>query len=159
MCLPLRPASRIRLQIPGSKAFPPSYVPSPGPARTAALRPQFAFEASKCDFLAFQKSFYFLLPFFSKNCENHGFWLPKTFPKSIQNASKIDVSKNMRFFMDFCWFLVACCKSRTSNFMRPRNVLLAFHKNQVFAFGMRFWSKKLTKNHSKTRPEPFKNRC
>ena len=45
--------------------------------------------------------------------------------------------------------------------MRPRNVLLAFHKNQVFAFGMRFWSKKPTKNPSKTRPEPFKNppRC
>ena len=94
-----------------------------------------------------------------KNCENHRFWLPKTLPKSIQNASKIDVSKNMRFFMDFCWFLVACCKSRTSNFMRPRNVLLAFHRNQVFAFGIRFRSKKRFKNPSKTRPEPFQNRC
>ena len=61
--------------------------------------------------------------------------------------------------MDFCWFLVACCKSRTSNFMRPRNVLLAFHNNRVFAFGLRFWSKKPTKNLPKTRPEPFKNRC
>ena len=31
-------------------------IPSPGPARTAALRPQFALEASKCDFFAFQNS-------------------------------------------------------------------------------------------------------
>ena len=29
----------------------------------------------------------------------------------------------------------------------------------MFAFGMRFWSKKLTKNPSKTRPESLKNRC
>ena len=49
-CLPLRLAFRIRLQIPSSKAFPHPFVPSPGPARTAALRPQFALEASKCDF-------------------------------------------------------------------------------------------------------------
>ena len=91
-----------------------------------------------------------------KNCENHRFWLPKTLPKSIQNASKIDVSKNMRFFMDFCWFLVACCKSRTSNFMRPRSVLLAFHRNQVFAFGIRFRSKKRFKNLPKRGPNPSK---
>ena len=83
----------------------------------------------------------------------------QNYPKSVQNASKIDVSKNMRLFMDLCWFLVACCKSRTSNFMRPRNVLLAFHNHPVFAFGLRVWSKKPTKNFSKTRPEPFKNRC
>ena len=50
LCLPLRPASRIKLQIPSSKAFPHPYIPPPGPARTAALRPQFALEASKCDF-------------------------------------------------------------------------------------------------------------
>ena len=50
-CLPLRLAFRIRLQIPSSKAFHPHpFVPSPGSARTAALRPQFALEASKCDF-------------------------------------------------------------------------------------------------------------
>ena len=35
LCLPLKPASRIRLQIPSSKAFPHPYIPSPGPARTA----------------------------------------------------------------------------------------------------------------------------
>ena len=71
ICLPLRPASRIRLQIPSSSAFPYPFIPSPGSARTAALRPQFAFEASKCDFLAFRKPSYFLYSFFSKNCENH----------------------------------------------------------------------------------------
>ena len=35
LCLPLRLAFRIRLQIPSSKAFPHPYIPSPGPARTA----------------------------------------------------------------------------------------------------------------------------
>ena len=104
MCLPLRPASRIRLQIPGSKAFPHPFVPSPGPARTAALRPQFAFEASTCDFLAFQKSSCFLLAFFSrKTCENQGFGPPKTMPKPSQNAFKIDVPKNIDFFEVFCY--------------------------------------------------------
>ena len=77
-CLPLRLAFRIRLQVPSSKAFPHPYIPSPGPARTAALRPQFALEASKCDFLAFQKSSYFLLPFFlEKNAKIMDFGLPK----------------------------------------------------------------------------------
>ena len=76
--LPLRLAFRIRLQIPSSKAFPHPYIPSPGPARTAALRPQFAFEASKCDFEAFQKSSYFLLPLFlEKIAKIMDFGLPK----------------------------------------------------------------------------------
>ena len=111
-------------------------------------------------FLSLPKIILFFASIFSrKNRENHRFWPPKTLPKPSQNPFKIDVPKNMRFFMDFGCFLVACCKSRTSNFMRPRSVLLAFHNNQVFAFGMRFWSKKPTKNLSKTRPEPFKNRC
>ena len=34
-CLPLRPAFKIRLQIPSSKAFPHPFAPSPGLARTA----------------------------------------------------------------------------------------------------------------------------
>ena len=111
-------------------------------------------------FFCLPKIILFFASIFSrKNCENHGFWPPKTFPKPSQNPFKIDVPKNMRFFMGFCCFFVACCKSRTSNFMRPRSVLLAFHNNQVFAFGMRFWSKKPTKNQSKTTSEPFKNRC
>ena len=111
-------------------------------------------------FCSLPKIILFFASIFSrKNCENHGFWPPKTLPKSIQNASKIDVSKNMRFFMDFCWFLVACCKSRTSNFMRPRNVLLAFHTMQPIAFRTHFRPKKPTKDHSKMRSEPFQNRC
>ena len=86
LCLPLRLAFRIRLQIPSSKAFPHPFVPSPGPARTAALRPQFALEASKCDFFAFQKSSYFLLPFF---LEKIGKIIDFGLPKPSQNPSKI----------------------------------------------------------------------
>ena len=45
---------------------------------------------------------FFASIFYRKNCENHGFWPPKTLPKPSQNPLKIDVPKNMRFFMDFC---------------------------------------------------------
>ena len=37
-----------------------------------------------------------------KKCENHGFWPPKPLPKPSQNPIKIEVPKNMRFFIDFC---------------------------------------------------------
>ena len=37
-----------------------------------------------------------------KKSEKPGFWPPKTIPKSFQNAFKIDVPKNMQFFIDFC---------------------------------------------------------
>ena len=111
-------------------------------------------------FFSLPKIFSFFASIFSrKNTENHGFWAPKTFPKSVPKGSKNDVPKNMRIFMDFYWIFVVCCRSRTLKFMRPRNVLLGFHKNQMFAFGKHFGSEKPIKNHSKTRPEPFKNRC
>ena len=149
--------------MPATSAFPHPFIPSPGPAHTAKPAQKLGvnlFCGLKMRFFCLPKIFLFFASVFSrKNCENHGFWPPKTFPKSIQNASKIDVSKNMRFFMDFCWFLVACCKSRTSNFMRPAIVLLIFHTSQRFAIGTYFWSKKPTKNLPKTKSEPFKNRC
>ena len=94
-----------------------------------------------------------------KKCENRGFWPPKTVPKSIQNASENDVPTNMGFFIDFGSNFAACCKSRTSKFVRPRSVLLTFNTNQLFAFGMHFGSEKPTKNLSKTTSEPFRNRC
>ena len=112
LCLPLRPASRIRLQIPSSKAFPHPFVPSPGPARTAALRPQFALEASKCDFLAFQKSSYFLLPFFlEKNAKIMDFGLPKPSQNPFKMPSKSMSHKTCIFSSIFClfWLFSALC--------------------------------------------------
>ena len=94
-----------------------------------------------------------------KKCENRCFWPPKTIPKSFQNASENDVPTNMGFFIDFGSNFAACCKSRTSKFVRPRSVLLTFNTNQLFAFGMHFGSEKPTKNLSKTTSEPFRNRC
>ena len=38
-------------------------------------------------------------------------------------------------------------------------VLLGFYTIRAFAFGMRFGRQNHAKNHSKTRPGPFKNRC
>ena len=49
-------ASKLSLRFLAHGPTPILIFPSPGPARTAALRPQFALEASKCDFFAFQKS-------------------------------------------------------------------------------------------------------
>ena len=116
-CLPLRPAFRIRLQIPSSKAFPHPFVPSPGPARTAALRPQFALEASKCDFSAFQKSSYFLLPFcFEKIAKIMVFGLPKRSQNPAKIHSKSMSPKTCDFswiFADF-WLLVAKAEPQIS---------------------------------------------
>ena len=83
----------------------------------------------------------------------------KSHPKPVQSPSKIDVPKNMQFLIDFCLFFVACCRSQHQKNVRPRSVLLASHAIQCFAFCMHFWSKKHTKNPSKTRAEPSENRC
>ena len=111
-CLPLRLAFRIRLQIPSSKAFPHPFVPSPGPARTAALRPQFALEASKCDFLAFQKSSYFSLPFFfAKIPKIMDFGLPKPSQNPSQKASKTMSQKTCEFSWIFVGFLLLVARA------------------------------------------------
>ena len=111
-------------------------------------------------FFSLPKIISFFASIFSrKNTENHGFWLPKTLPKSFPKGCKNDVPKNMRIFMDFCWIFVACCKSRTSKFMRPRSVLLMLNQKRILAFRMHFGPKKPTENTSKTTSEPFKNRC
>ena len=68
---------------------PHPFVPSPGPARTAALRPQFALEASKSDFFAFQISSCFLLAFFlEKTAKIEDFGLPKPSPNPLKTPSK-----------------------------------------------------------------------
>ena len=139
--------SPILLFLPPDPHIPPHF------ARNLLLRPQNAiFKPSK-------NLLIFCFHFFSKKSRKSWILVPKTLPKPSQNPLKIDVPKNMRFFMDFCSIFVACCKSRTSKFMRPRSVLLGFHKNQMFAFGKHFGFEKPIKNHSKTKPEPFKNRC
>ena len=79
-----------------------SYTPllfSPGGSRPPQpLRHLCAFcalGAFFCDFLPLRNALQKLL---RKNCENRGFWPPKTLPKPSQNASKNDVPKNI----DFC---------------------------------------------------------
>ena len=58
-------------------------------------------------FLSLPKIILFFASIFSrKNWENHGFWPPKTVPKSSQNAFKNDVPKNMQFLSDFWLILV-----------------------------------------------------
>ena len=80
---------------------------------------------------------------------------PKTVPKSIRNRG----SRNHAKFHRFCSNFVACCKSQTSKFVRPANVLLTFHTMQLFACSTYFGSEKPTKNPSKTTSEPLKNLC
>ena len=94
-----------------------------------------------------------------KNKENAGFWPPKIVPKPLQNRIKIDVPKNIEIFIDFWSISAPRCKSRTLIFVRMAIVLLGFYTIRAFAFGMRFGRQNHAKNHSKTRPGPFKNRC
>ena len=103
---------KIKPQILGKLAFPHPYIPSPGPARTAALRPQFAFEASKCDFLAFQKSSYFWPPFFlEKNAKIMDLGLPKPSRNPSKMPSKSMSRKTRIFSSIFClfWLFSALC--------------------------------------------------
>ena len=93
LCLPLKPASRIKLQIPSSKAFPHPYIPSPGPARTAQpsqkLR-EILFWSLKMRFFSLPKIILFFACVFSRKkmrksriltSQNH----PQTLPKRLQN--------------------------------------------------------------------------
>ena len=57
--------------------------------------------------------------------------------------------------MDFCCLL----QKPNLDFVRMAIVLLGFYTIHAFAFGMRFGNENHAKNPSKTRPEPFKNRC
>jgi hypothetical protein len=41
-----------------------------------------------------------------KNNKSRGFWPPKTLPKPVSKRLKIDVPKNMRFFIDLCFLCV-----------------------------------------------------
>ena len=155
----LKTASKFRLQIHASGSFPPSYVPSPGPARTAALRPQFALEASKCDFLAFQKSFHFLLPFFlEKIAKIDDFGLPKPSQNPFKIHSKSRSQKTCDFssifvqFFSFFW----CSISWKSWFSYKKiTIFKVFTKSVLLQILCSFWPKKPTKNPSKTTSEPF----
>ena len=65
----------------------------------------------------------------------------------------------MRFFNDFGSKKLLLQKGRPLIFAGMASVLLAFHTIQRFAFCVRFGSEKPTKNLSKTKSEPFENRC
>ena len=111
-------------------------------------------------FFCFPKiSLFFATIFSRKNRENHGFCPPKTFPKPSQNPLKSDVPKNMRFFIEFCLKNALLQKRRHRfriGFSYTKWPSGAFLQNP---FRVHFRSKKPTKKPSKTRPEPFKNRC
>ena len=101
--------------------------------------------------------------FTSKKCrkmsENRGFWPPKTLPKPIQNGFKIDVPKNMRFFIEFCSKNALLQKCRHRFRIGFSNTKWLSDTFLYIAFLMYFRLEKPTKNLLKTRPEPFKNRC
>ena len=99
---------------------------------------------------------FFASIFSRKNAENRGCWSPKTLPKSIQNAFKIDVPTNIRFFSDFCSKKPLSQERRPLIFAGRAIVLLAFHTIQCFTFGMHFRSKKPTENLCKTKLELLK---
>ena len=111
-------------------------------------------------FFCLPKIFLFFASVFSrKKCKNQGFWPPKTLPKSIQNAFKIDVSKNMQFFMEICSKNALLQQRRHRFRIGFSNTFCLSGTFLRIAFRMHFGSKKPTKNQSKTTSEPFKNRC
>ena len=81
--------------------------------------------------------------------------IPKTRSKSSQNRSPEKHAIFYRFLSNFCYLLQAL----TSKFRRPSQCFVAFHTFRFFDFRLQFYSKKPTKNPSKTTSEPFKNRC
>ena len=108
-------------------------------------------------FLSLPKIILFFASIFSrKNRENHRFWLPKTLPKPTQNPFKIDVPKNIRFFIEFC-SKNALLQQRQHRFrIGFSNTFCLSGTFLRIAFRMHFGSKKPTKNQSKTTSEPFK---
>ena len=94
-----------------------------------------------------------------KKCENDGFWPPKTLPKWVQNAFKIDVPQNMRFCIDFSSKRLLPQKRRHRFRIGFSNTFCLSDTFLQIAFGMLFSSQKRTKNPSKTMSEPLKNRC
>ena len=79
--------------------------------------------------------------------------------ESTPKPSKINVPKNMRFFTDFCSKNVLLRKRRHQFRIGFYSVFCLLDTFLRFAVRMHFGSEKLTKNASKTRVEPFKNRC
>ena len=105
-------ASKLSLRFLATGPTPILIFPFPGPAQTAALRPQFAFEASKCDFFAFQKSSYFLLSFFlEKIAKIQDFGLPKPSQNPSSMPSKSMSHKTCIFSAIVClfWLFSALC--------------------------------------------------
>ena len=151
---------QIRLQIPSSKAFPHPFVPSPGPARTAALRPQFALEASKCDFFAFQKSSCFLLAFFlEKNAKIKDFDLPKPSPNPPKTPSKSMFQKTSifsRFFATVFVYLLSWKPWKYQFSLGKTTIFKVFAKNVFLQFSCIFGPKNLPKTLPKRSPNDEK---
>ena len=80
------------------------------------------------------------------------FWPPETHPKSIQNAFKIDVPKNMQFSMHFCYFFIFFVSSISWKYVFYLGKIIIF---KVFAKSMllQFSCIFPPKNHLKTFPK------
>ena len=140
---------------PRSPDYPLSISP-PGSAHSAGPTQNLRRTSGGRPFFRFFRLPKRLLKFASKNhrkkCENRGFRLPKTFPKSFQNASEIDVPKNMGFFSDF--------GSKNASLQKCRHQQnIGFFQSEwlsdVFlcvAFCMDFQAQKPSQNLSKTMP-------
>ena len=94
-----------------------------------------------------------------KKSENQGFWPPQTLPKAVQNGFKMGLPKDMRFFIDFCSKNAMLQKCRHRFRIGFCNTDCLSDTFRHIAFCMHLRSEKPTKNPSKTRSEPFQNRC
>ena len=103
--------------------------------------------------------FKFCFEITSKKLEKSRIWVSQTLPNSCQKPSKINVPKNMRFFTDFCSKNVLLRKRRHQFRIGFYSVFCLSDTFLRFTVRMHFGSEKPTKNTSKMRVEPLKNRC
>ena len=103
--------------------------------------------------------FKFCFEITSKKLEKSRIWVSQTLPKSFQKPSKINVPKNVQFFTDFCSKNVLLRERRHQFHIGFYSVFCLSDTFLRFAVRMHFGFEKPTKNASKTRVEPFKNRC
>ena len=146
--------------VPAPCAFPHPFVPSPGPAHTAALRPQFALEASKCDFQAFQKSSCFVLAFFhEKNAKIKDLDPPKPSPNPPKTPSKSMFQKTSifsRFFATVFVYLLSWKPWKYQFSLRKTTIFKVFAKNVFLQFSCIFGPKNLPKTLPKRSPNDEK---
>ena len=137
--------------------------PSHGPTRQPLTQGIWIPFGSPCwhifDFLALRNALQILLRKTSKKPGKC--WMFSSQNRS-QTPSKSNQNRRPQKHRNFHWFSIdfgRLLQKPNHDFVRMAIVFVGFYTIDAFACGMRFGSHNHAKNPSKTRSEPFKNRC